>query len=274
MNTELIDACNSNNLEKIEKILANSSAIRKNWTRQYLDNNGISFQQTELLDACNSGDITQLESIYERNHDFWTRTWILDLYYDGDLPFTSAEVLMAYWSDFYPSPRRYGYTPPIIEWMVTKLESLDTDTLQRLDKPCVHIYLGDKSYTDYIYSIWQENPYSYRVHFGILLRMWKLWPNRADLDDTMSNNPSISDVIWAKQELISNGYEVSREFDVKILTVIVKHHPKLLPKIITIQAAFRGWYWRKTTLWNPHTQTGQRYLQMNALKFFGSCEKK
>ena len=37
--------------------------------------------------------------------------------------------------------------------------------------------------------------------------------------------------------------------------------------VTKIQAAFRGWYWRKTILWNPHTIIGYKYLCMNAMMY-------
>ena len=36
---------------------------------------------------------------------------------------------------------------------------------------------------------------------------------------------------------------------------------------IKIQAAFRGWIWRKNVFWNPHTTIGQKRLYSTARQF-------
>jgi len=41
----------------------------------------------------------------------------------------------------------------------------------------------------------------------------------------------------------------------------------IIDAVTRIQASFRGWYWRKTILWNPHCEIGRRFLELEATKF-------
>jgi len=237
--------------------------LRSDWSNEGTLSSKIEIEH-QLLDACVERDIDRLEAVYNENKDFWTRKWVLDSEED-DYDATSEAVILewGFWGMGSTQKNKSTYIP-VVEWMFTKLEHIHEEP--------------EDIYNDFIYYSPEFLPY--RTYFGFLMRLWNLWKHHVNLDHAMLSTASMKDTIWATHELVEHNYllrEDTPEFVSVFVTVVVnsnKHMNEMLTerqdldaKVTKIQAAFRGWLWRKNVLWNPHTEIGRICLAMDAVKF-------